>query len=97
MTLILAVVGALGVVVLAERSAEYLLFAFSALFLNAALLLIFVADLERAILLSGVLAVAIRPPTVPPGTSRLRLALRATHSSADISAIADAVIARMPR
>jgi len=59
MTLILAVVGALGVVVLAERSAEYLLFAFSALFLNAALLLIFVADLERAILLSGVLAVAI--------------------------------------
>lgn len=40
------------------------------------------ARLEAA----GFLASAIRPPTVPPGTSRLRLALRASHSDADIDA-----------
>jgi 8-amino-7-oxononanoate synthase len=62
-----------------------------------------VGDAEAALALAaaveadGVLAVAIRPPTVPPGTSRLRLALRATHSEADIATIAAAVIARMPR
>lgn len=54
-------------------------------------------NLARTVEADGVLAVAIRPPTVPPGTSRLRLALRATHSEADIAAIAHAVIARMPR
>ncbi|MDB5737658.1 MAG: 8-amino-7-oxononanoate synthase [Sphingomonas bacterium] len=43
----------------------------------------------------GVLAAAIRPPTVPAGTSRLRLALRATHGEDDIERLADAVIARM--
>lgn len=45
----------------------------------------------------GLLAAAIRPPTVPPGTSRLRLALRATHEADDIDRLADAIIARMPR
>ncbi|MBA2933122.1 8-amino-7-oxononanoate synthase [Sphingomonas sp. CGMCC 1.13654] len=43
----------------------------------------------------GLLAAAIRPPTVPPGTSRLRLALRATHAASDIDALADAIVARM--
>ena len=32
----------------------------------------------------GVLAVAIRPPTVPPGTARIRSNVMATHSDADL-------------
>ncbi len=39
------------------------------------------ADLERR----GLLAVAIRPPTVPAGTSRLRIALSAAHRDDDVS------------
>jgi len=59
MTLALMLVAAIGAVVLTERSVEHLPFATAALFLNAALLLIFVADIERAILLSSLLAIAI--------------------------------------
>lgn len=36
---------------------------------------------------SGVLAHPIRPPTVPPGTSRLRLVATAAHSDDDITAL----------
>jgi glycine C-acetyltransferase/8-amino-7-oxononanoate synthase len=39
---------------------------------------------ERA-LDRGVFAQAIRPPTVPPGTSRLRLAVMATHDGAELT------------
>ena len=53
--------------------------------------------LAEALAADGLLAAAIRPPTVPPGTSRLRLALRATHATADIDRLADAIVARMPR
>ncbi|MET1754300.1 8-amino-7-oxononanoate synthase [Novosphingobium sp. RD2P27] len=41
----------------------------------------------------GFLAAAIRPPTVPPGTSRLRLALRATHTEADVDAVIEGISA----
>jgi 8-amino-7-oxononanoate synthase len=53
-------------------------------------------DLSARLRLEGVLAVAIRPPTVPPGTSRLRLALSAGHSEADVSQLIAALIAVWP-
>lgn len=40
----------------------------------------------------GFYTVAIRPPTVPQGTSRLRLTVSALHQEADIHALADAII-----
>jgi 8-amino-7-oxononanoate synthase len=39
----------------------------------------------------GFLAIPIRPPTVPAGTARLRLAFTAGHSDADILRLAEAV------
>ena len=39
----------------------------------------------------GFLAVPIRPPTVPEGTARLRLAFTARHDDADIVRLADLV------
>jgi phosphoglycerol transferase MdoB-like AlkP superfamily enzyme len=52
-------VAAIAAIALMDRSVEHLPFAIAALLFNAALLLLFLADLERAILLAGMLAVAI--------------------------------------
>jgi 8-amino-7-oxononanoate synthase len=46
-----------------------------------------------ALLDRGVLAHAIRPPTVPPGTARLRVTPMATHTDAHIDRALDAFTA----
>ena len=40
----------------------------------------------------GYFAPGIRPPTVPQGTSRLRLATSAAHTAEDVDGLADAII-----
>jgi 8-amino-7-oxononanoate synthase len=56
-----------------------------------------VGDVERAARLSerlfdaGIFAPAIRPPTVPKGTARLRISLSADHTPRDIDRLADAL------
>jgi 8-amino-7-oxononanoate synthase len=37
----------------------------------------------------GLLVPAIRPPTVAPGTSRLRISLSATHTQEQVAALLD--------
>ncbi len=45
----------------------------------------------------GFLVVAIRPPTVPVGTARLRFAFTAQHPDAEIARLADVVRSRVLR
>lgn len=58
---------------------------------------VILGDAERTMNISktlesqGFLVGAIRPPTVPRGTSRLRLSVTAQHTSADISRLVDAL------
>ena len=49
--------------------------------------------LGEALLARGVLVPAIRPPTVPDGTARLRVAPMATHTENDLAAAVDAFAA----
>ena len=48
-------------------------------------------DASDALAAKGFLVTAIRPPTVPDGTARLRFTFQATHSDDDIDRLAEAV------
>lgn len=48
-------------------------------------------DVSARLLEAGFLVPAIRPPTVPEGTSRLRVSLSAAHAPADVEALAAAL------
>src|SRR5262245_34052543 len=50
---------------------------------------------SRLLLEEGFLAVAIRPPTVPEGTARLRLSFSALHPDVEIARLADIVRTRI--
>jgi 7-keto-8-aminopelargonate synthetase-like enzyme len=65
---------------------------------DSQILPVLIGEAERAVAVGarlldeGVYVAAIRPPTVPPGTSRLRVSLMATHSAADIATATRAIV-----
>jgi 8-amino-7-oxononanoate synthase len=46
---------------------------------------------SRGLREAGILITAIRPPTVPEGTSRLRITFSATHTEAQVDRLLDAL------
>ncbi len=52
--------------------------------------------LADALWARGLWVPAIRPPTVPQGTARLRIALSAAHTHADVDRLADALAELAP-
>jgi 8-amino-7-oxononanoate synthase len=70
---------------------------------QSAIVPVIVGDADEALAASellrdeGFLVVAIRPPTVPAGTARLRFAFTAQHPDADIERLADVVRRRVQR
>ncbi len=70
---------------------------------DSAIFSVVLGEPERAVAASkrlreqGLLVKAIRPPTVPPGTSRLRIAVTAGHQAADLDALLSALERERPR
>ncbi|AEI82256.1 8-amino-7-oxononanoate synthase BioF (plasmid) [Cupriavidus necator N-1] len=54
-------------------------------------------SLSQALENNGIRVTAIRPPTVPNGTSRLRITLSASHTTADVTRLLDSLSAIMAR
>jgi len=52
--------------------------------------------LSAALLEEGLLIPAIRPPTVPPGTSRLRISLCFGHDQRDLDRLAETIVRLVP-
>ncbi|GJG96074.1 8-amino-7-oxononanoate synthase [Cupriavidus pauculus] len=53
--------------------------------------------LSAALEADGIRVGAIRPPTVPAGTARLRITLSASHTAEDVARLLDAITRAMPR
>ena len=49
-------------------------------------------EVAKRLLERGIYVAAIRPPTVPKDTSRLRVSLMATHTEEDIALAAGAIV-----
>jgi 7-keto-8-aminopelargonate synthetase-like enzyme len=49
--------------------------------------------MAASLLERGIFCPAIRPPTVPPGTSRLRISLTAEHAEEDVDLLVRALVA----
>jgi len=54
-------------------------------------------DASRRLLVRGFFVAAIRPPTVPAGSSRLRVALSAAHRDEDVEGLVAALMDCLPR
>lgn len=52
--------------------------------------------LSRALLEQGILVTAIRPPTVPKGSARLRITFSATHTAEDVARLCEALAHHFP-